>query len=113
MSSIGSSTVEVGDDTTPIALAASQTATWTHNQGKKAIKVEALNAGSRGVVQHDEAGTVAAAAQTVKISQPDANTITVLNLDNAGAKNVIIRATFEDPSIAKADTLPASSVVVA
>jgi len=116
MSNMKTSTVEIGTDAAPIALGnnggATDVGTWTHNLGQRAVKVEALYATSRAPVQHDEAGLVAAAAQTVQIAQPSVNAITVTNLSNNSGKNIILRVTFEHLSAGEADGVPATAVVL-
>ena len=112
------STVEIGTDALPVVIGKDGTSidflTWTHNQGVRAVKVEALFATSRAPVQHDEAGLVVINAQTIRIAQPSVNVITVENLSTNVAKSIILRVTFEQLSVGESPTVSAAdpSVVI-
>jgi hypothetical protein len=92
----------VGDETTPIALGANASATdvwtWTHSQGRKAIKLEVLDATSRQVVGPATiAPGVTAVGLIVIATQTTADIITLTNQSTI-AQDVILRVTWEDPS---------------
>lgn len=92
----------VGTEASPIALGANASGTdlwtWAHNQGRKAVKLEVLDATSRQVVGPATiAPGVTAVGQSVIATQATANTITLTNQSTL-AQNVILRVTWDDGS---------------
>lgn len=110
--SIGKYVQYVGTESSPIALGANGGAsdiwTWAHNQGKKAVKLEVLDAVSRQVVGPATiAPGVTAVGKIVIATQADVNTITLTNQSTV-AQDVILRVTWEDESAAVGAPLAAS-----
>lgn len=102
----------VGTEAAPIALGANGGAsdvwTWAHANGRKAVKLEVLDATSRQVIGPATiAPGVTAVGKIVEATQATANTITLTNQSTI-AQNVILRVTWDDGSALVGAPLAAS-----
>ena len=101
----------VGTEAAPIALGAAASATdvwtWTHNQGRKAIMIEVLDAVSRQpIAPGDQVAGVLLVGKAVIATQTTANIITLTNQSTI-AQDCILRVTWSDVSAAVAGPLAA------
>jgi len=116
MSAPLSGLVEVGTEALPIALSANggatDTATWTHNAGRKAKLIEVVESVSGAIVGNDRVGTVSSTSAFVTVTQPTVNSIVVVNLCNDVVLNCTLRVTFDDSSVAVGEAVAASAVVL-
>lgn len=98
----GASVQFVATDAIPISLGANGSATdlwtWTHNNGRRAVKIEVLEAVGRGLIAASSVavgGTLVGKA--VIVTQASVNAMAIQNQSTA-AIDVVLRVTWEEQS---------------